>query len=365
MLYRSPPAVIVAVVLVLGACGPGTTPRIGDAYPRDSAEAFLSAIEPTLEASGVGIERWSVGKNQLQTIQLHTDQAAVFSDNKAIVGVVGHGGSRDALLGAVVYNARGVPQVVPNATSRRVGSAGPWTFPLVPNDSVEGKFIADFALDSLHAPRVSVLYLGDEYGLGLRDGVRSALRLRGIELADAAVVPTQDCSSPENEAMHRAIVMASVHRARPDAVVVAASVLGSWCLANIVHAMHPDVWVLGADGMGSVGEVPVEFTHVVPARLRSVSFWAPGTDSINRAFVDLVRRRLQRDPTAGEALQYDAFMVLSAAVRDVGNDRRAIRSWLASLGSSRPAWVGVTGEITFHKPRTSILRMDAPQPATP
>ena len=29
-----------------------------------------------------------------------------------------------------------------------------------------------YALDSLQAARISVLYIGDEYGIGLRDGVR-------------------------------------------------------------------------------------------------------------------------------------------------------------------------------------------------
>jgi len=148
-------------------------------------------------------------------------------------------------------------------------------------------------------------------------------------------------------------------------VVLAASVFGSWCLANIIHAASPDTWVLAADGMDVGKPVPPEYPHVAPGRLRGVSFWTPGTDSLNRAFVALVRRHLRRDPNAGEALQYDAFMILAAAAREVGNDRRAIRSWLASLGTSRPAWVGVTGAIAFNAPRTAILRMNSPQASTP
>ena len=366
MQYCRTPVIIAVLALVVGGCGAGATPRIGDAYPRiENALAFLAAIKPSVESAGVVIEPWTIGGNRLQTIQLNTEQATLFSDNRAVVGVVGHTGSRDALLGAAVYNVRGVPQVVPNATSRLIAAAGPWTFPLVPNDSIEGKFIADYALDSLHARRVNVLYLGDEYGVGLRDGVRAALRDRRIEIADAAVVPSQVCTSPANHEIYRAIALGSLRRSSPDVVVLAAGVFGSWCLTNIIHAADPNIWVLAADGMDVGQPVPADYSHVVPGRLRGVSFWTPGTDSLNRAFVELVRRHLQRDPSAGEALQYDAFMVLAAAAREVGNDRRAIRSWLASLGTSRPAWVGVTGAIAFNAPRTAILRMNSPQPATP
>jgi len=353
---------VLAVVFV--ACGPGATPRVGDAFPRDENAPLLSAVRESLRDSVV-IEPWSAGSDQLQTVQLNTEQAVAFAENKAVVGVVGHSGSRDALLGAAVYNVRGVPQVVPNATSRLVAAAGPWTFTLVPNDSVEGKFITDFAVDSLHARRVNVLYVGDEYGVGLRDGIRTGLRQRGIEIADAAVVPALPCASPENLAVYRGIAVASIRRSRPEVVVLVSSTPGSWCLADIVHGEDPDIWVLGADGIGSTEKVPAEFGHVVPERLRGVTFWTPGTDSLNQAFVELLRRHLQRDPTAGEALQYDAFMVLAAAVRSVGNDRRAIRSWLASLGISRPPFAGVTGPIAFDAPRTGILRMIAPQPSTP
>ncbi|HWP69937.1 MAG TPA: hypothetical protein VNM36_02510, partial [Gemmatimonadaceae bacterium] len=61
------------------------------------------------------------------------------------------------------------------------------------------------------------------------------------------------------------------------------------------------------------------------------------------------------------ALQYDAFMLLAAAVRDVGPDRMAIRNWLESLGRTRQPWIGVTGPIAFNNPRSEILRMTGPE----
>jgi branched-chain amino acid transport system substrate-binding protein len=356
---------LVGLLLLLIACGGSGPARIGDAYPRyDSNLPFLAAITPTVESTGVKIQRWSVGGDPGFSIQLNTEQATLFADDPSVVAVVGHTGSRDALLGAVVYNDRGIPQVVPNATSGLLAQAGPWTFALVPSDSVEGAFIADYALDSLQAKRIAVLYLGDEYGMGLRDGVRSALRRRGTDLADASMIPTDWCLAQPAAGIHSSIIRAAMRRAQPDVVVVTTGSMSGWCVAELVQATNPDVWVLFGDGMDGARQIPDLPLKLIPERIRGVEFWAPGQDSLNRAFVELVQKTLNGPPAASHALQYDAFMLLSAAVHEVGPNRRAIRRWLESLGRTREPWQGVTGPIAFNRPRSEILRMSGPSLVT-
>ena len=352
---------LVALPLLLAACGGSGPVRIGDAYPRyDSNLPFLQAIAPVVESTGVEIRQWSVKGDPGFSIQLNTEQATLFADDPSVVAVVGHTGSRDALLGSVVYNARGIPQVVPNATSALLAQAGPWTFTLVPSDSVEGAFIADYALDSLQAKRIAVLYLGDEYGMGLRDGVRSALRRRGTDVADVSMIPTDWCLAQPAAAIHSSIIRAAMRRAQPDVVVVTTGSMSGWCVAELVHATNPDAWVLFGDGMDGARQIPDLPVKVVPERIRGVVFWTPGQDSLNRAFIALVQKTLNGLPAASHALQYDAFMLLSTAVREAGPNRLAIRRWLESLGRTREPWQGVTGPIAFNRPRSEILRMSGP-----
>jgi ABC-type branched-subunit amino acid transport system substrate-binding protein len=361
-LFRRHRLCVAQVFLVLlSGCGQSGPVRIGDAYPRyDDNLPFLKAIAPAVESTGVEVVQWSTKGDPGSSIQLNTEQATLFANDPRVVGVVGHTGSRDALLGAVVYNDRGVPQVVPNATSALLGHAGPWTFTLVPSDSVEGVFIADFALDSLQAKRISVLYLGDEYGMGLRDGVRSALRRRGTDVADVSMIPTDWCLAQPAAEIHSSIIRASMRRAQPDVVVVTTGSVSGWCVAEAVHAVNPDAWILFGDGMDGARVMPELPLRVNSERIRGVEFWAPGGDSLNTAFVDRVQKALNRPPAASHALQYDAFMLLSAAVRDAGPNRKAIRRWLESLGVSREPWQGVTGPIAFNRPRSEILRMGGP-----
>ena len=354
-----------ALAFLLSGCQRIEPTRIGDAYPRDgTSTAFLAAIQPSIESTGVVISKWSVFGDPSTTSQMNTEQATVFANDPSVVAVVGHTGSRDALLGAVVYNSRSVPQVVPNATSSHLAEVGPWTFTLVPNDSVEGAFIADYAIDSLHAARVSVLFLGDEYGIGLRDGVRAALRKRGTDLVDASMIPTQWCLAEPAASIHKAIVSAALRRARPDAVVVATGSVSGWCVADFIHAASPATWILFGDGMDGARQVPDLPLRIVPERIRGVEFWAPGSDSLNTAFVDRVQKATNSPPVASHALQYDAYMLLGAAVREAGPDRHAIRRWLESLGRTREPWQGVTGPIAFNRPRSEILRMSGPTRTT-
>jgi ABC-type branched-subunit amino acid transport system substrate-binding protein len=341
-------------------CGRPEVVRIGDGYPRDESLPFLEAIRPAVESSGVLISTWSVGGDPGTTIQLNTEQASLFADDPTVVAVVGHTGSREALLAAAVYNAREVPHVVPNATSGLLGQSGPWTFTLVPSDSVEGAFIAAYALDSLRASRVGVLYLGDEYGIGLRDGVRAALRRRGTDFVDASMIPTDWCYAEPAATIHRAIINASLRRSQPDVVVVTTGSSSGWCTAELIHQANPDTWIIFGDGMDGARQVPDLTPRVNPARIRGVEFWVGGSDSMNRAFVDRLRGKLNQPPRASHALQYDAYMLLAAAVREAGPDRRAIRRWLESLGVSREPWLGVTGPIAFNRPRSEILRMSGP-----
>jgi ABC-type branched-subunit amino acid transport system substrate-binding protein len=350
-----------AVLAFLIGCGQAAPVRIGDGYPRDESLPFLEAIRPAVESAGVLISTWSVGGDPRITIQLNTEQASLFADDPTVAAVVGHTGSREALLASVIYNAREVPHVVPNATSGLLGQAGPWTFTLVPSDSVEGAFIANYALDSLGASRIGVLYLGDEYGIGLRDGVRAALRRRGTDFVDASMIPSDWCYAEPAASIHRAIINASLRRAQPDVVVVTTGSSSGWCTADLIHATNPEAWIIFGDGMDGARHVPDLTPRVNPGRIRGVEFWVAGTDSMSRAFVDRVQHKLGRPPEASHALQHDAYMLLATAIREAGPDRRAIRRWLESLGRSRDPWRGLTGPIAFNRPRSELLRMGGPE----
>lgn len=357
---------LAAFACVLTGCGSEGRALLAVAYPDMNRPNLIDLVRARLD-SAVGAPRVELADWYLSgpELSLHFSQAEAFAANPRVVGVVGHAGSRDALLGAVVYNREGLPQVIPTGTSRELQRAGPWTFMMAPNDSVEGAFIAHWVLDSARATRVAVMYLGDEYGVGIREGVRAGLAARNVHLVDEVLIPAHNCGPavPVYRDVMRLLAAAMVRRARPDAVILAAADPNGWCLTGELHAIDDSLWIVGADGFNARSRLLSRRTPHNPDRLRTVAFWSPDADSASRRFAERYYAVTALEADGGTAMLFDSFMVLHRAVQEVGPNRRAVRDWLASLGSTRPPFAGVTGPVYFNRPRAELLRMIAPRGA--
>lgn len=263
-----------------------------------------------------------------------------------LVAVVGHSGSRGSLVSAPLYNAARVPQVVPTGTSRLLRGAGPWTFSLAPDDSVEGSFMVRFARERLGARRVTVLYTNDEYGTGLRDGIELELRRLGLDTLDE--IPCDAASD------FGTLLRASLRRGTPDVILAATRARETGALVAAADTVLPGVAVVSGDGARAPG-IPLEAGH---GSVYVVSFWTPPPgDTAAQSFVRRFRRAIGRDPQSSDAMTYDAVRVVAAAIRAVGPERNAIRQWLASLGVTQPPWPGLTGPVAFNQARPPRLIM--------
>lgn len=278
-----------------------------------------------------------------------------------MIGVVGHGGSREALMTAPIYNEAGIPQIVPTATSRRLQTAGRWTFTLAPDDSVEGEYLGRFVAEQLHARQVTVFYVLDEYGAGLRDGAVAALTRRGIRVLDAVPVTAGgQCPPAHGDNAFAPVVDAALLRGRPDVVVLATRQRESGCIVARINRRFRGMRYAAGDGLLVNADFFARAGNGAEA-IYIAAFWSPQrTDDLSRAFVERFRRLYGAQPGYDDAMVYDALMTLVAAVRTVGPDEVRVRDWLASLGHTRPPLHGVTGPIQFpaRPDRLSMTRIE-------
>jgi ABC-type branched-subunit amino acid transport system substrate-binding protein len=284
------------------------------------------------------------------------DHAARLAALPGIIGVVGHGGSREALMTAPIYNEAHIPQIVPTGTSRRLRKAGEWTFMLAPDDSAEGEFLGGFVAGRLHARTATVFYVLDEYGAGLRDGAVTALTRRGVRVLDVVPVDAMgECLPVAPGNSYAAAVDAALLRGRPDVVVLATRQRESGCIVARVHRRYPGVLFAAGDGL----TVNRDFSLRAGAAGDStyvVAFWhRTRPDSISRAFVRRYECLFGATPKHDEAMVYDALYALAEAVRTVGPDGEHIRRYLMSLGRTRPPLAGVTGPIMFPGSASRLL----------
>lgn len=347
-----PATVLFVLVLGLAACQrPSGAAVIGYAYPRDGQNAALVAAE-VLPVDSVRnpiriVGDWDSGGTE-STVEIARARRLVALPH--VMGVVGHTGSRSSLITAPIYMEAGVPMMIPEATSSRLWDIGEWIFPLAPTDSVEAAFLGRTALERLHASRIALYFDNTAFGTGIRAQLGRWLDRRGMHFVDEVpYVIGADLAT---------LVDASLQRSHPDLAILVGRRIEVSQLAAHIFERAPSVRLLAADG--AYDQVAALIASAGPAAdsLYLTTFWVPDTTvPVQREFIRRYRLATGREPAAFEAMRYDAVMVLAQAIREVGPDRAAIRDWLHSLGDSRPAFEGVTGEVVFRRGARQNLQL--------
>ena len=270
--------------------------------------------------------------------------ATRFAAIPGLVGVVGHADSRGTLVAVPVYHEAHIPVLVPTATSRRLRAVSPWVFTLAPDDSAEAEFIADFAVRSLRTHAAAVFYDNDDYGIGLRNALRTAFAGRGVRLIAEEPIAGA-CGPPE---IGEGSILLATPRARPpDLVVIAGRTRDAACIARRLVARVTGIRVIGADGVEPDTAFYDRLGSATPT-FYFVAFWYPGAPGTASAdFARRFERLVARPPHASEALLFDAVMLLALASREAGTRHEAVRRYLSELGGTRPAYHGVTGSVSF------------------
>ena len=341
----------ILLLITGGACSRAGTapPVVAFAYTRSSASYLDLAREALRERNGPATSYYYDTLSEGESSERALDFAASIVGHDEVAVVVGPSNSRHALATAPAYNAAGLAQILPSSTSRRLRGAGPGTFTLVPDDSVEGEYLARFAWDSLGARRAVVFFANDEYGEGLRAGISAAFTSLGGKVLDA--VPTAV------EMDYEAVVGSMVRRHHPDVLFSAGRGMETGMLLHEARRVEGAVPVVAGDGAYYLPQLgPAAGGDL--SGLYVLAFWVfDSTNAAHRAFAARVRRILGNEPTPEDALTEDALVLAATARAEAGPDRAAVRRWLAGLGHDHPAFDGLTGPITFGAGRQLPLTM--------
>lgn len=355
---------VVAVVAGTASCERRHPVVVGYAFGDDHPNVLdvVRARESTgsrrpeiVDATGMTIEQGPPGQ---------VTMASRFAAYPGLVAVVGHGDSRGTLAAAPVYDEARIPLLVPTATSRRLRTISPWVFMLAPDDSAEAEFIATFVVQTLRTRTAAVFYDNDEYGVGLRDFLRTALAARGAGVlfeAPIAEAPIGSFCDAGHQSAEASLVRAMPRDRPPGVVIIAGRTPQAACIGRRVHERIAQTPIIGTDAVepdsGFVRTIGPAASHFYV-----VAFWYPGiVGDSSAAFTRAYERVTGTTPHPGHAMLFDALSLVETAIRDVGGNRDAIRRYLAELGVSRPAYQGITGAIAFGSaPRPLYMLRVAP-----
>jgi branched-chain amino acid transport system substrate-binding protein len=306
----------------------------------------VTGIAPVVEMAKVDVRSLTPERGQDIQIVVDTENPAGGGervDNEAnraerlvetpgLFALVGHLGSRGSLAAAPVYNRAEVVQLVPTATTHLLRDVGPWTF-------TEGAVLGRFAAEYLRARRVALFYVPDEYGMGLRAAAMRKLRENGVRVVDN--VPIVGGADLE------VLLASSLKRTPPDLILSLCPAGQTGMIAQIAERLQPGLRILAGDAATSLSQLNQTAGKATDS-IYVATFWIPpGSAEAGRKFTERYQAMTGKTPEAGDALVYDAIMLLATAAGNVGTRREMIRQYLEALGVSRPPYQGVTGPIAF------------------
>jgi branched-chain amino acid transport system substrate-binding protein len=289
--------------------------------------------------------------NQEKAVAVATE----LKDDPRVVAVVGHINSFATRAAARIYNdeQRGVVELSPASSAPEISEAGDWTFRVCPTDLQHAPALADWVYNRLGRSRAAVLYTNDAYGRGIVDVFAQAFeRAGGTVVARDPFLPQIVDSIGVDPFLERAI------RNRMDALIIAGQAEPALSIIRAARRLGYRGPILGADGLTNLREAGsiAEGVYVTSAFLPD----RPTEEA--RRFVDAYVQRYGELPDHRGAMTYDAIRLLARVLREIDASstlgtqpsmretvtvRRAIRDYLAGVGTRYPAFEGVSGTIRF------------------
>lgn len=352
MAFKYAASALSTFALLLAACGGSREPiYIGVAGPLSAAngESMKAAAEmAAAEINGTG----GIGGRPIRLVFKDDSAdarrairvAAELRDDPRVVAVIGHVGSAASLAAAPVYNAmdgKGDPvvQISPASSSPALREAGEWTFRVTPTDLEFSPALAQWASQRLGRRRAAVVYANDDYGQGVRTTFERAFRAGGgtIVAADPYLPAVFSRGDELDPYLSRAI------RRGADALVIGGQAEAGAKIVAAARRLGYTGPILGSDGLTGLKDAG----PVAEGVFVSSAFLPDRPAEAAQRFVTSYRRLTRKLPDHRGAMTYDVMYLLRDAIREAGEDREAIRDYVASVGNGRDGFPGVSGLIQF------------------
>jgi len=258
------------------------------------------------------------------------------SINKVPV-VIQAAGSNVMLAEAPSAERNKVVLISPTCTSPKITEAGDYVFRIAPSDTFQGKVIAEIAVNNLKAKKVAILYINNDYGVGLKDVFVSNLKELGgeVALAEGFDPKTKDFRTP----------LSKIRKSAPDVIFLSSLYQEAALILKQAKEMGIKSKFIGGDGCFAP-ELISRAGDAAEGMMVINMHWDPNNeDSLVKGFVQKVKQRLGKDPEVYAALGYDCMNVVADAIKRGGTSSDGIKQALYTT----KAYPGLTGPTTFDK----------------
>jgi potassium efflux system protein len=294
---------------------------------------------------------------------LARQKAQEIVDDKRILVVLGHYYSATSLAGGEIYQKAGIPVITASALANDVTEGNDWYFRITFNNRAQAAFLANYIKKILQHDSVSIIYSRDPYGDSLKDDFQQ------VFLDIGGQIKYTRGYNPEAKDLEKRIetIVDELYekglQETPGIIFLATREIES---AKIVVAMkrkgvkYPiigDDWGLN-ELLATYPEerrTPGYFSDGIYAAV-PIHFDLAGTQA--QRFQEEFKKKYKEKPGITAAMYYDAALVAIRAMRKIevqgeqknlAEERKKIRDYLASVNNINDAIQGISGPIYFDK----------------
>ncbi len=220
--------------------------------------------------------------------------------------LIGPINSNQAAAVIPIIAAKGLPQLITATSATLLGLGQGNVLRLLANDDQQGRALAVFAAESLHAQRIAVVVEKSDYGRGLDASVAAALVKRQLQSVARAEVDARSQLGPETVAQFR--------QAHVDTILFLAR---EPQLVGLLDSMEAGGW----RDVTLVGTNVIRNTSVArrPLAIKALYATATAIDAKEypqgKTFLESFQKRFGADPVWGAQYAYDAVYALADAAR--------------------------------------------------
>ena len=236
-------------------------------------------------------------------VETATAQARDLIDT-GIGAMIGPINSNQAAAVIPIVAAKGLPHLITATSATLLGLGQGNVLRLLANDEQQGRAIASFAAETLHAERIAVVVENSDYGRGLDASLVAALATRHLQPIASAEVDAKGQLAPQ--------AIAQFHQARVDTIVFLAR---EPQLVGLLDALEKAGWT----DLAVVGTNVIRNTNVAhrPLSIRALYATATAIDAKEfpegKIFLQSFQKRFGSDPVWGAQYAYDAVYALADA----------------------------------------------------
>lgn len=317
----------------IGWFGPLTGPTATDGT--HSRDAALLAVEQYNAAGGINGKKVELVAEDDQGKPEEAIKAVQkLVNNDKVTALVGGAYSGPTKTAAAKVQELKVPMVVAYAVHPDATKGGDYVNRVIYTGPVQGRAMAEYAVNDLKKKNIAVLYVDNDYGKSIYTSFKENVEKLGAKIAidRPHKMGDKDFSS----------VLTAVKATNPDALYVVAYYNEAAAIVKQAKESGINAQLLGVDGFDSPKYLELGKANTEGSTF-TTSFYTTDNRPVVQKFVKAWHDKYKGEPDMLSSQSYDAAMVILEAMKKAGTDKEKLKQAINETSELE----GTSGQIRF------------------